>query len=506
MNARNLTLRSLLLYAVSLLTGVVALAPSAAQAATYYVATDGSNFFGNGSSTSPWATIGYGIGRLAGGDTLIVRAGTYTDLDNFINARLTPIPSGQPGAYTTIRAEMPYSVRIRNAGTVDYYDNMIRVTGSYIHVDGFILDLRDTADPEFVADLGGDYNKLTRTIIKRVGRVNQYGGWLQVNGSYNLVEDVAGVGAARYGFATGGPDSTDHHIIFRRVVGRFDFSPSSQPKATFNAYGTNSGWGVHHVVYQNCIAIDGQRGPDSGERHYGAWYFPKNMDNAYIVGSIALNNAVAYSGMFVQELQGRGTQVINSVSWGNTGGSGIRWNGTGSMLADNVTVGAHPAGALTNSGGAATVSDSLLLNGPVYQTNDGGPLTYTNNITTASLLHIVSSPVAQGAHITRRIGASGTLWGETGWDQETTEPLWPFPYESEIKAVFSEPNTPASGNTPSSNNTTRGFAAPGTDQWGQPITLTRYIWQYLGNQIPTSVYGTGRSLAAPTGVSVTPVP
>jgi hypothetical protein len=132
--------------------------------------------------------------------------------------------------------------------------------------------------------------------------VDQYGGWLYVGGHHQLVEDVAGLGAARCGFATGGPSNTSHHIIFRRVVGRFDFSPSTQPKATFNAYGTNSGWGVHDIWFQNCIALDGQRGPSAsggvGEEHYGAWLFPKNMDNAWISDSIALNNNVAYAGMF----------------------------------------------------------------------------------------------------------------------------------------------------------------------------------------------------------------
>jgi hypothetical protein len=34
----------------------------------------------------------------------------------------------------------------------------------------------------------------------------------------------------------------------------------------------------------------------------------------------------------------------------------------------------------------------------------------------------------------------------------------------------------------------RGFCA-GTSLGGYPQTLTRYIWEYLGNEIPATIYG-----------------
>lgn len=46
--------------------------------ATYYVSTTG-NDAGNGSSGSPWLTVGKSIAKLVAGDTLIVTAGTYKD-------------------------------------------------------------------------------------------------------------------------------------------------------------------------------------------------------------------------------------------------------------------------------------------------------------------------------------------------------------------------------------------------------------------------------------------
>ena len=66
---------------------VLGLSSSLAAAATYYVATTGSDSSGDGSTSKPWGSIGFGTGRLASGDTLIVKAGTYSGIANFINSR-----------------------------------------------------------------------------------------------------------------------------------------------------------------------------------------------------------------------------------------------------------------------------------------------------------------------------------------------------------------------------------------------------------------------------------
>jgi hypothetical protein len=489
------------------LAPVVAASNPPAGANTLYVGPAGSDVPGAGSSAQPFRSIGYGLSQLQSGDTLVVFDGVYQNQANFINDGLHDIPDGSALAPTRIRAANPFRVRIHNVAATNYYDSPLRVRGQHVHVDGFVLELRDTANTPLVAELGGSYNKLTRSILRRQGSVDQYGGWLYAGGHHQLIEDVAGVGAARYGFATGGPTDDSHHIIFRRVVGRFDFSPSTQPKATFNAYGNDSGWGVHHVLFQNCIAVDGQRGPGGGEEHYGAWYFPKNMDSAMIVGSIALNNAVAYAGMFVQEQQGRGTRVEHSVSWQSGSGAGLRWNGSGSAIFENLTIGANASALYNgNSGTPATLRRSLFVdNAQLFQTNAGfaefsgsafvpAAQAYGSGVVTATgaLRYLPDAGrgtglVNTGASILKRIGRSGSLWDEAGFDEITGEDLWPWPYEDEIKSVFAEANTPLAGNTPASNNTVRGFTVA-TDAFGQPMTLTRYVWQFLGQQIPGAIY------------------
>jgi hypothetical protein len=92
------------------------------------------------------------------------------------------------------------------------------------------------------------------------------------------------------------------------------------------------------------------------------------------------------------------------------------------------------------------------------------------------------------------MGVDGTFYGDTGYNTDTGTVLWPWPNETRIKSDM------AAG-----TNDAGGFAAPGNDAWGQPITLTRYIWESLGNKIPDDIYGTSSDItppAAPSGLSV----
>ena len=370
---------------------VLSLCAEAALAADYYVARDGSDLRGSGSAESPWGSIDYAVRQLDGGDTLIVRPGLYEGPDHFIGN----IPSGKPGNYTTVRAERPMSVRIRHAGSgLKYRENLVDLEGSYIRVDGFIVELVDSASPPYVVRLNGDHLKLTRSIVKRSGELDPYGGLVAVGGSYNLLEDVAGVGVCRYCFYTGGPKDDDHRIIFRRVVGRFDYANSDQPKATFAAYGNNSGHGVREILMQNVIALDGNYLGIGRERKYGGIYAPKNTAGLRIQGSIVLNEGSRYAGMFVQEQQGRDTVVEHSLVWDMRGPhkhAGVRENGAGADRFEHLTLGGRLTRPIYTKQNRRA-RDSILMPAPGTLDNllDNGP---------------------DGARIVKRYGRSGSLWG-----------------------------------------------------------------------------------------------
>lgn len=230
-----------------------------------------------------------------------------------------------------------------------------------------------------------------------------------------------------------------------------------------------------------------------------------------------MNVEAEYSGFFVHELQARSLSLIDSVAWGGYGNSsiaGVRANGsgTGTLLLDHVTVGGYangyynydstPARILRNSvfigntslAGGTDYGWTSVTNNAFYPTSQA---IGSNSILAASntLKYIVRPEVGSildnagtsgsdiGADVTKQYGASGTLFGETGYDQKTSTNLWPWPYENEIKTVFSESNTAPGTATPSTNNTLRGFTT-GTSLDGSSQTLTKYIWEYLGNQIP----------------------
>lgn len=505
-------------------------APVVGPGAAIYVATTGSDASGNGSSGAPYRTIQKGISVMASGDTVIVKAGTYVGKANFINSRtasgFVAMPSGTATRATTIRAEVPFSVRIQNGGALNYYDNLVLldVGTNYVTVDGFILDHASSQDSSYTAEVDGKFNKLTRIIVKRSGETDQYGGWFYVGGNDNLLEDTAGVGSARYGYAMGGPDATTQRNIVRRAVGRVDYSVSTQPKATFNVYGNDNGnHNVRDNLLQNVIAIDGRKGSNTGEATYGGIYLPKEPQNTSIQGAIVLNVEAEYAGYFIRELRALGVSLTDSVAWGGYGASaiaGVRANASdvGSLMLERITIGGY-ANAYYNQDSAPIRSlrnSAFINNAALTSSNDYGWTTVSNNAffpaaqaignnavtaTSATLKHIVRSEpgsvliaagsggVNIGADVTTRYGVSGTRYGEAGFDQKTATPLWPWPYEDSIKSVFAEANPAPATATPNSNTPARGFAAAGNDAFAKPITLTRYIWQYLGNKIPPEIYG-----------------
>ena len=76
---------------------------------------------------------------MAGGDTLIIKNGTYTGDGN----RIKGIPSGSPGAYTAIKAESDFGVILSNlfSGTSSNQEQApVSITRkSYIAIEGLVI-------------------------------------------------------------------------------------------------------------------------------------------------------------------------------------------------------------------------------------------------------------------------------------------------------------------------------------------------------------------------------
>ena len=105
------------------------LAAGAGSAATFWVATDGSDSSGDGSSGSPWATITHALDSVPDGSLVLVRPGTYSGR---VNLR------GTFDQGVTVRSEVPYQARLRHNDTVVicFYGQGITLEGFDIAHDG----------------------------------------------------------------------------------------------------------------------------------------------------------------------------------------------------------------------------------------------------------------------------------------------------------------------------------------------------------------------------------
>ncbi len=120
-------------------------------------------------------------------------------------------------------------------------------------------------------------------------------------------------------------------------------------------------------------------------------------------------------------------------------------------------------------------------------------LTYITRIEAGSPLSTAGANNTRvGAHLEFMYGKSGTLWGEPGYNVETSTPMWPFPHEDLIREkmrAYSYTGEMNNGNSGTLSGA-RGFCADGKQLNGvDDITLTSYIWEYTGHPIPADIYG-----------------
>jgi hypothetical protein len=74
-----------------------------------------------------------------------------------------------------------------------------------------------------------------------------------------------------------------------------------------------------------------------------------------------------------------------------------------------------------------------------------------------------------GANVLYRYGVDGSRHGEPDFNALTDTPLWPWPNEDRIKTEMCE-----------KTGVTRGFC--------RARSLTHYLWEYLGQPMPTDPY------------------
>ena len=442
----------------------------------YYLSPTGSDA-NDGSENSEWATFEHAFASMEGSDALIIRDGVYDErfgtwqYDSSGKAvAVSNPPSGIPGFPTIIAAEHPGGVIINQDAWIgnDYLE---------------ILGLRFVSDSGGVASFSGNHINVRQTSFHGDQDGPEMICLVGASGSHILFEDswVSGVGECAY-FAGSGSrfdDTRGHHITYRRVVMSLQGYEGSLEYVGILLYGAKD------ILVENAIAIDFAPISDTPFDYKGGIYSRVGYGAARhdYYGSLVLNNP--FDG-FLLTVGG----CENCVAW-DVGGHGFRQRNqateTIGHVVHKVTVGDAGTGVMNFS---HAYSNALVVDSGPGSSRIGGEFHHTFNSTVGSEgSNTLVNVNPELKYITRiESGAPGFRNGlanaSRGADLlfryvngvETNEPLWPWPHEDRIKKEMC-----------TDIGVTDGFCAAGNGLYGGPITLTSYIWEYLGNACPTSI-------------------
>lgn len=436
-----------------------------------WVATDGSDS-GAGTESDPYATLEQALSEISGGGAIIVKDGTYSVGENgWLNDYTGgSIPSGSPGAYTIVKAQNRFGVRlVQNAA--DYYGSVVLLQDAeYVWVDGFVIE-KATASTPYAVDLGSE-NRLTRTIIVQK-ECDEYGGAVAF-GSNDVIEDVHAYGWGRYVFfgGTGGGSSPSGSSVIRRSVSHLAGGPVGQPTASFAFYGSNDGdyAQVKDMLYANAYELDSpalETGSDDATK-WGSWYHAKSVRNVLHHGCGIVNGGAHYGGFRTDNY---GDSSVDMAEYENSFVAG---------LTD------APAFSMSSGHGINDGSNVSVCNVPGG--TEGGGISLTNVLT--SPVHPVQRVGADGAEQLHAVGAFLSRFDDANSTTvQTNLPLWPFPYESFIQKEFGTALDKPGGYYPTgATQTDDPFAGTALD--GQPNTFTRRVWEACGTATPdfTTIY------------------
>ena len=445
-----------------------------AKGAVYFVDANAADDSGDGSTDRPKKYIGSGAALMssAGGDTLVLKAGTYGNALDTIDT----LVSGKANGWNVIKAEVDGTVIITAPLNLSLDDHYLQFEG-----------LKWGGPTE--KGISGRYVKMLRcafkdgpatgnTVVLAIGTNDATPGAQHI-----LIEDsyVYGSGG-RYKILVYNADK----VVLRRIVARHQDGWSDtkgDPQAVVSLYNSTD------VLTQNLLLLD------SGGHGYfeAALYHPSNSrasGNIRNIGAIILNIAGTAVG-WDDHTASSGNLLDDTVIW--KADTAISINGAPHAgVLNRLTIGKIPLGGTNDwsGGGGFTLKNSVLWevadnkfsslphvfnvcfapactgNTTLNPANSG--LQWLPHTGTGSPLSTAGESGGRaGATVLRRLGISGTLWGETGYDQLSTDKLWPWPNEAAIWQAM----------CPDAGVATGLCAAP---------SITHYVWEQLGNPMPAS--------------------
>lgn len=458
--------------------------------------------------------------KMSSGDTLIIRDGIYKGKKNCIDGQHLP-PSGDKYSYTTIKAENEWKVTFDGENQRAMFYTW--VPRDHVKFEGIKWINNSDASPHIYEWHFVKFIKCAFQCGQKAIRVSTV--WVSAS-TYILFEDCHAWGDGRYSLNV----QTSNHVVVRRFVSRLDAvngtkKGSPYPVAHFMSYASQV------FEWQNCIALDSNQSYFRTPASYylGGFATHKFYSNEYTEenvyrGCIALNINMSkphpyfaaspapgfyldkvksnkYYNCIVWDVVGRGFSGSSIPGYGSkidrcmvkilpsSSGNGDGINSGNIKVTNSIIINADRAGIRGNaesdynlffnnkknhSGGCRSGKNDISGFNPLQSQGSNPPaIKYIIRIEDGSFLKDAGDAGDIGANILTRIGKDESLYGESGFNVDTGEPLWPFPNEEIIQEDMRTYKGAPAGN--------RGFCAEGR-------TLTRYIWEYLGNPLPTGIY------------------
>lgn len=509
---------------------LLALLASPLEAAVYYISPSGSDGAAGTSTGTAWKTFNKAFDTMAAGDTLWLMDGTYSVAagtgvidPNGTNSEQPPSGTG-PSGNTIVQAINPGEVTVVGYAADGYSGTPLRLgrgTGlkrSYITIDGITFD-NDEAG--WVGGTAGWLYNTSYVTIKNCGFIGSFSVGTndhEDNNTRALIQDVWIVANQNRIIAS---NYRADENVWRRVVIRGDgCGIAGSPGPCEGSGNPNVGITIYDskdVSFQNVVVVDRildtGADPDAGYSDFStAQHTPgaHQMARNEWLGCLSLK---APDGGFILEgdeaLVGPVTWTIrDSVAWDTSGAcfNHVDFDGVLSNLTahNNCAAGSCDGVRVAPDDGATgSVTNIEVARAGRYGINSKLTPTYCNvfgaqtaayNQTTCvtgattvdalsdtprSLEHILrieadsatlkgtgSGGADKGANIIYRYGTDGTRHGDSGYNTLTGTLLWPWPNQARIKQEMC-----------TDLSITRGFCSGA-------LTLTGYIWNYLGNGSP----------------------
>ena len=488
----------------------------------FFMAVDGSDAQNGLSVNTAWASFDYAYTVMEPGDTLTLLDGTYTQ-------ELHPpsILSGTEDAYTTFRALHAGSVILAPTsigddemeGVIYIWSSSSFGVTSYIHFDG--LFAKGVGENSAISIASVDFaTEAEMSHHIKITRCGAMGSALDYNvdvfdiGSVRdvFVEDCFAFGFGRKAMQIYGAIRTK----VRRMVVRYDwwegdlYKPSD-PRVNMSAYNTID------ATLENILAIDAgphpaATSPDraglvaSGNQAGGTTI--EGSENVYYLGCIILNNNVFALTNGLEVNGGTGAPAKNLhfkdiIIHGADAGFNIHDN-VDSISLENITtihnthigirVNPYPSYTISNVTIDRSLSTDNTYDG-IYWNPDMTPVVLTNSTSVRNgdgddvepeyepeIMYIpTNTPVAGHER-------GGTVFYRYVDGELTDEPLWPWPNEEVIKQYMCNANylQEITDTINHKEGTNMQYVPP----WcATDLTLTEYIWSYLGNPCPVEICG-----------------